>query len=180
MKRTAAVALDYLNGGFSVIPIKSKGKKPIVEWKQFQKEKATREQIAYWWQKYPKANIGIVTGSVSGIVAIDCDSKKAAKEFEKAYPEAKKTRQVVTGKGRHFYFGWTDGIRNNVASRLGHGIDVRGEGGFVVAPPSIHPNGKRYSWCSSKKSICPLPEKLKAILINSPSKETVTSSDGPT
>jgi putative DNA primase/helicase len=177
MKKILNSLFYYRRKGFSVIPIKTKGKTPIIEWKQFQEERATRKQIESWWRDYPNANIGIVTGAISDIVVIDCDSKTAAKAFEKTYPEAKSTLQVVTGRGKHFYFRWADGIRNNVASRLGEGIDVRGEGGFVVAPPSIHETGKKYQWLNKKK-ICPLPGELKAILMNSRNKETVTAPGG--
>ena len=104
MNQMVKVALGYRKQGFSVIPIEPKGKTPIVHWKPFQERKATRKEIKSWWKDYPKANIGIVTGSVLGIVVIDCDSNKAARDFEKAHPEAKNTLQVVTGRGKHFYF----------------------------------------------------------------------------
>src|SRR5262249_27933663 len=85
----------------------------------------------------------------------------------KTYPEAKKTLQASTGRGIHFYFKWGKGIRNNVASRLGEGIDVRGEGGLVVAPPSIHPNGSSYKWLNKKRKVRSLPSSLKTLLVNS-------------
>src|SRR6516165_10025674 len=110
MKKILNSLFYYRRKGFSVIPIKTKGKTPIIEWKQFQEERATRKQIESWWRDYPNANIGIVTGAISDIVVIDCDSKTAAKAFEKTYPEAKSTLQVVTGRGKHFYFRWADGI----------------------------------------------------------------------
>jgi hypothetical protein len=70
-------ALHYRNKyGFSVIPCKS-DKRPIVKWESFQREKPSVEQIKEWWTKYPYANIGIITGEISGIDVIDCDTEEA-------------------------------------------------------------------------------------------------------
>ena len=160
-------ACDYRKQGFSVIPLKPKDKEALHEWKQYQEGKATKAQIKSWWEKWPHANIGIVTGEVSGIVVIDCDSKNACESFAKTYPESTATLQVKTGKGKHFYFKWAPGIRNKAGSTvLGQEVDIRSDGGYVVAPPSIHPNGKAYKWLN-KKSIQPLPKNLKEILTSS-------------
>src|SRR5687768_12606753 len=121
-------ALDYGKKGFSVIPIKPKGKTPLIPWKQYQQEKATQGQIETWWKGSPRANVGIVTGELSGIIVVDCDSKEAIKRFRGDYPEADKTLQSRTGKGRHFYFKWAAGIRNKAGNTpLGLGIDVRSD-----------------------------------------------------
>jgi len=157
-------ALSYCKRGYSVIPIKPTGKKPLVEWTEYQTRIATEKKMKKWWKKWPDTNVGIVTGNISGLVVIDCDSKGAVKRFMKDYPEAGITRQVETGNGRHFYFRSETGIRNDVGSLLGPGIDIRAEGGFVVAPPSVHPNGKTYRWLNRKKPV-PLPAKLRERLL---------------
>ncbi|MCH7912317.1 MAG: bifunctional DNA primase/polymerase [Deltaproteobacteria bacterium] len=157
--------LDYVKGGYSVIPISPKGKEPLVLWKEFQTRRPEEEEIKNWWKKWPDANVGIVTGSISGVVVIDCDSEEAVNRFVEDYPEAGDTLQVKTGKGRHFYFRSEPGIRNDVGSLLGSGIDIRGEGGFVVAPPSVHENGTVYQWLNNYRPV-PLPAKLKEILVN--------------
>ena len=157
-------ARDYAQTGFSVIPLRPKRKEALVTWKKYQQHRATETQINSWWEKTPRANVGIVTGGVSGIVVIDCDSTEACKRFIRDYPEAESTRQARTGKGKHFYFEWARGIRNKAGSTaLGQGIDVRSDGGYVVAAPSIHPNGRAYEWVN-KKSIQPLPKRLKEAL----------------
>src|SRR5262249_34021501 len=78
------------------------------------------------------------------------------------YPESANTLQSQTGRGRHFYFQCEPGIRNS-SGILGHGIDVRAEGGFVILPPSVHGNGKRYEWLNNFDPL-PLPDSLKQIL----------------
>src|SRR5262245_4186603 len=137
------VALDYCAATWPVFPVDRATKKPLVEWKPFQDRLPTEEEVKAWWQRWPQANIGMATGQLSGLVVIDCDSEDAARRFIETYPEAARTLQVRTGRGRHFYFQWAEDIRNS-AGLLGPGIDVRGEGGFVVLPPSIHMNGEPY------------------------------------
>jgi len=161
-------AKDYRDKGFSVIPLSPRDKQPLVNWKKFQKKKANHGQITSWWTQTPEANVGIVTGKISRLVVIDCDSEQAVDDFLKKFPEAKCTRQTKTGKGVHFYFRWSPGIRNS-AGTFQNGIDVRSDGGYVVAPPSIHPNGTPYKWLN-KKSIEPLPQKIKELLTRSKKK----------
>ena len=60
-------ALLYRDKGFSVIPVKG-NKKPYIPWTEFQERKATVEEIEQWWKKWPGANVGIVTGKISGVV----------------------------------------------------------------------------------------------------------------
>jgi len=120
--------------------------------------------------------VGIVTGAISRLVVIDCDSEKAAKRFTENYREAKDTLKVKTGRGTHFYFVWETGIRNDAGSLLGSGIDIRGEGGYVVAPPSVHADGKTYRRIGKKKKVLPLPEALQDALLR-PKKERAKSSE---
>ncbi len=171
METLSNSALDYRKRGLSVIPLRPKSKEALHAWKAYQKKKATEAQIKSWWKESPRANVGIVTGKVSGIIVIDCDSDQASERFEKDYPEAAKTLQSRTGKGTHFYFKWATGIRNNAGTVLGGGIDVRSDGGYVIAPPSIHPNGKAYRWLN-QKSIKPLPRTLKEVLTISTKKQS--------
>ena len=157
-------ACDYGKDGFSVIPLKPRRKDALIPWKQYQQEKATQGQIETWWKQSPRANVGIVTGEVSGIIVIDCDSKEACKTIRKRLSTRQKNPSVETGKGRHFYFKWAPGIRNKAGSTpLGLGIDVRSDGGYVVAPPSIHTNRDVTSG-SIRNRFSPLPKKLKEVL----------------
>ena len=140
-------ALNYL-GRASIIPLN--GKIPAIpSWKEFQTMKATPEQVTEWWTKNPKYNIGIVTGKLSNITVVDVDTAIAPEWLPS-------TVKVKTGKGWHFYYQYEEGVQNK--ARIFEDIDIRGEGGYVVAPPSVHPDtGKIYEWVS-KGNIQPFPK----------------------
>ena len=132
--------MDYLQKyHFSVIPLK-KDKRPLIKWEEYQKRLPTEEEVRLWWSKYPSANIGIVTGKLSGIAVIDIDSK--APDFWCDAPH------VNTPRGYHCYYKYQDGITNTV-NVSGQKQDIRGEGGYVVAPPSVSDNGEKYKWARS-------------------------------
>src|SRR5690242_2965603 len=67
------IALDLLVQGFSVIPLKPEEKTPLIPWKEFQSRLATPQEVASWYDKEPNAGVAIVTGSISNVVAVDCD-----------------------------------------------------------------------------------------------------------
>jgi hypothetical protein len=107
--------------------------------------------IQTWWQENPKYNIGIATGAVSGIFVIDIDNGDADGESEwdrliDHHSAVMPTVEVITARGRHLYFKYPNVSVRNSAGKIAPGIDVRGEGGYVLAPPSLHPSGKRYRW----------------------------------
>jgi replicative DNA helicase len=153
------VALSYLEKGFSVIPLVSppmaskklsqeefirKCKTPLLGWKEFQSRHPTVEEVTGWFTKWPDASIGIVTGKISNLIVFDLDSEHAVKyaEDEGGFPD---TPKVITGKGSHAYMRYPGfEVRNDVRKELD--IDIRGDGGYVVAPPSIHGNGNQYTW----------------------------------
>ncbi|MBA2669389.1 MAG: bifunctional DNA primase/polymerase [Gemmatimonadetes bacterium] len=107
------------------------------------------EQIRAWWDAHPDANVGIATGEVSGIWVLDVDAQNGGMRelarLEEEHGTLSTTAAVRTGGGGlHLFFTYTKGMK----SRCGvlPGIDVRGDGGLVVAPPSLHPSGNRYQW----------------------------------
>lgn len=120
--------------GFSVIPV-GKDKRPLLSsWKEFQTRKATEAELKSWWTKWPEANIGIVTGKISGITVVDVDLHKGANR--NSFPQ---TYTVETGnKGLQLYYKYHPGlsVSANGYPDLPH-VDIRSDGGFVVAPPSI-------------------------------------------
>jgi len=136
------------------------GKKSIIEWKQFQEKRATQKQIESWWKDWPDANIGIVTGKISGVMVLDIDSKEALKTVRKFLPGYKSVPRAKTGKGWHLFFKRPGkGIRNHVG--LIPGLDIRADGGYVVVPPSIHESGKEYRWeVPLKKTLPIIPKQL--------------------
>lgn len=136
---------------FAVFPVQPRGKIPLIKGWQ---EHATRdlEQLAKWWHQFPDANIGVATGIKSGVFVLDVDVKTGGfeslvrlKDASQGWPD---TLTAKTGSGGlHIYFRYDPAkpVRNS-ASRIAPGLDIRGEGGFVVAPPSVHDSGNRYEW----------------------------------
>jgi Bifunctional DNA primase/polymerase, N-terminal/Primase C terminal 1 (PriCT-1) len=107
------------------------------------------ETIRQWWRQLPEANIGIATGTPSGIFILDVDSIDAEAELRKLEAQhgaLPATVEVITARGRHVYFQMPDAPIRNSAGKLGPGLDIRATGGYVLAPPSIHPTGRRYEW----------------------------------
>jgi len=142
-------ALKYASLGFSVIPLITRGKKPAIKsWTEYQKRHATSNELEEWFGNGSKNNIGIVTGEISNIDVIDLDSQDAVQYAEDHnFPT---TPSVKTGKGFHYYYKHKDGVRNFQKRDDLPGIDLRGEGGYVVAPPSIHASGQQYQWVDGK------------------------------
>jgi hypothetical protein len=137
-------ALQYSGLGFSIIPIQPKGKKPLIPWEEYQKTRASESAIKLWWKKWPDANVGIVTGEVSGIAVVDLEYEGLA---EASRIGLRSVLTSITGKGRHLYFKHPgEKVCNAIALRKIKGLDIRGDGGYCLAPPSIHPDGKKYTW----------------------------------
>lgn len=134
----------YSKREFSVIPINRGEKTPAVAWKDFQTRKATRDELDRWFSGETNSNIGIATGTISGIVVLDVDGDEGAVSLAEL-GELPSTPTVRTGKGRHLYFEHP-GFPVSNSVRLKPGLDIRGDGGYVVAPPSLHPNGSAYEW----------------------------------
>ena len=144
-------ALDYAARGWQVVPIKPGEKRPSInQWT----EKATDDAdlLAAWWRQHPTHGVGIATGPRSGIWVLDVDGdtgKDTLKRLEAEHGELPHTYTVATGSGGlHYYWRWVPGldVRNDASKRLGPCLDVRGDGGQVVAPPTTHPNGTPYRW----------------------------------
>jgi len=156
-------ALDYLKAGYSVIPV-GPDKKPLFSWKEFQDRKATEDEAAGWYSRNPGANVGIVTGRISGITVLDFDSQAAVDYFlENSKGE---TPCSDTPRGMHAIYAYEEGTRNTVKVN-GLDIDVRSDGGYIVAPPSINAEGKPYRWLVSILDMppAPLPAFLKKFFL---------------
>ena len=135
-----SAALDYCQRGLSVIPVNGQ-KKALVIWTPYQTKKASTEEITAWWGEWPGARIGIVTGVVSGLLVVDVDSKEGEEKINELLPDTLLTPACQTPRGgKHLYFACSDSRVGNATGIL-PGVDVRANGGYVVAPPS-----KGYSW----------------------------------
>ncbi len=132
------------------------------------------EQIKRWWQKWPDANIGIATGAASGFFVVDIDPKNdglsgLSELLDRIGGEFPDTAQVITGSGgRHFLFRMPEADIRNSAEKLGAGVDVRANGGYVVAAPSVHASGNRYQWTNEELPLADVPYKLLQELIVKP------------
>lgn len=143
-------ALYYASRGWQVFPIKPGTKdEPLCKWGA--EATTDRSKISSWWARRPDANIGIATGSRSKLVVLDVDNGKGGAEsllaLQVEYGKLPDTIESITGSGgRHILFEHPGVKILNQAGRLGVGLDIRGDGGYIVAPPSVHPNGKNYEW----------------------------------
>jgi hypothetical protein len=168
-------ALFYLANGWSVLPIchpvlgtgrcaehrpgkhgsGEAGKRPLVYWRLYQDRLPTEAEVRNWWRRWSQANIGLVTGERSGVAVIDLDGGGAVKEVDRrGYLPG---LWATTGRvgGRHLYFAWRDDAPTIFAKA--NGIDYRGQGGYVLLPPSLHRNGPRYMWGKAPFRGDPLP-----------------------
>jgi hypothetical protein len=122
-----------------------KCKRPAVaSWTQFQKRLPTEAEVRGWFTQNPDANIGIITGKISNLCVFDLDSDDAQKyaEDQGGFPL---TVKALSSKGPHYYMTYPDfEVRLSVNQKLK--IDIRAEGGYIVAPPSIHGSGVAYTW----------------------------------
>lgn len=152
-------ALDYAHRGLPVFPCHPQTKRPLSH-NGFKDATTDEGAIRSWWASHPNAMIGLPTGQRSGVWVLDIDDPEA---FEAACPvEIPRTRRCDTGKGYHLYFEFDPAIPVTNAQR--HkvrgwpladlpGAETRGEGGYVIVPPSRHPSGRYYRWTSSDDPI---------------------------
>ncbi len=174
-----ATALDYASDGWHVLPLHSLAGPELCTCRDAStcgspaKHPITRNGlteattdpviIKSWWEKWPEANIGIRTGLISGIVVLDVDSYHGGDEglatLVAEYGELPPTMEAETGGGgRHLVFshpGEGYDIRNKAG--LAPGVDVRGDGGYIVAPPSLHVSGAFYQWSARGTERAVLP-----------------------
>jgi len=142
-------ALEYLDRGWSVIPICLDTKRPRIEWRKYQTELPTSEEVERWWTVNPNDGIALVTGELTGLVVVDCDNEEAAEAARQAGMVS--PVKVQTKRGHHLYFAHPrDGIRRGPRAGVNtrgadwpkiDGLDFRGDGGYVLLPPT-----KNYSW----------------------------------
>jgi hypothetical protein len=165
--------------GWRVFPCRPRDKTPLVrEWQHI----ATTgpEQIRAWYAEYPACNWGIATGRASGTWVLDVDGAQGTASLKALVTQhgALPARLTVrTGKGLHLYFAWPRGheLRNS-AGKIGEGLDVRAEGGYVLAPGSVHPSGAIYA-VAQDGPVPDAPEWLVQ-MATSPATATAAVTDG--
>lgn len=143
-------ALLYLSHGWPTIPIGldsiSKGwKKPLIKWQPYQTNLPTEQDLHNWWKLWPDARVGIVTGKLSGIIVVDIDPRHGGSIDNIDLPPTLISK--TGGGGWHYYYKHPKNqVIPNASNSPHKGIDIRGDGGFVVAPPSLHASGEQYEW----------------------------------
>jgi putative DNA primase/helicase len=177
-------ALAYAARGWPVLPLhdvtrgacscgtpdceKAAGKHPrIATWRQ--DASADPAQIRRWWQDWPEANIGLVTGERSRLAVLDVDPRNggdmALEDLQQCYAALPETPLVLTGgQGFHHYFALGGPL---AGFHPGDGIELQADGQYVVAPPSLHASRTRYEWEASSGledfPLAPLPDWLQAL-----------------
>lgn len=152
-------ALKYAERGWKVFPLRPRDKIP------FPSDELADEQgrggfwvatgdadtIRKWWSRWPNANIGVATGAVSNLVVLDVDAghngETTLANLLVTYGDLPPTPRTDTGGGGHHYiFSHPGQPLHNSAGKVGEGLDIRGDGGYIVVPPSVHPSGRKYAW----------------------------------
>ena len=144
-------ACEYLERGWVPLPLQPRGKTPLVPWRRLQREKPDAKDVVRWWSRWPEANVGLLTGAPSRLAVLDLDGPEPqglAEELD--LPHAPTVR---TGRGLHIYHALTGPTRSAVGLRPG--VDLRADGGYVVAPPSLHPSGRPYVWLIPPGDVLP-------------------------
>lgn len=144
MNPILTAALQYQRRGWSVIPLKYKSKEPAIgSWREFQTRRATVQEITGWFSG-GNINIGVVTGQISGLVVVDLDGKEGINEARRLGLSSGCVC-LTGGNGKHFFYSYPETAVGNSVRRY-PGIDLRGNGGYVVAAPSVHESGRTYRW----------------------------------
>lgn len=152
-------ALNYAARVISVFPLQPQGKTPLTP-RGFKDASIEPEQIHKWWTRWPDANIGVATGRLSDLAVLDVDGETGELSLLDLRHELPPTWCVMTGDGAHFYYRFPTRELRNSAGKLGPGLDVRGNGGYVVAPPSVHPNGATYRFIGARRKRAAWPDWL--------------------
>jgi hypothetical protein len=184
---TFEAAIKYLGAGLCVLPIRNECKRPAVKWKHLQERLPTEDELCKWFNDWGYTNLAVVTGEISGIFVVDCDSTEAYERLRDKY-DIGSTPIVKTQDGFHLMFGYTEScsdIRNQ--ARILPDIDIRTNGGYSVLPPSRHEDGKcNYEWVNEfdRSKLLPLPEgllnEIKVTIKEKKTKETYNNSIYPT
>lgn len=154
-------AATYLvQEGFTILPIKLGAKVPPVEWKPYQTRQPTNTELDYWFQQHDW-QVGIICGTLSNVVVLDCDTPKAVEWAKANMPPTPLRTLSGSGRGMHF---WYRQPKNQVVTnarsawvlppRCELELDIRGQGGQVLAPGALHKSGKRYHLDEGSLPLC--------------------------
>lgn len=142
------IAMFYAEHKIKVFPVKRQDKKPLCA-NGFKSATTDKVVLQEWNKKFSDCNIGIPTGHINNIFVVDVDGEQeieSLNRLELIYGKLD-APTVITGKGKHLYFKMPENVELKCStSKIANHIDIRANGGYVVAPPSIHENRHRYTW----------------------------------
>ena len=148
-----SAAVEYADQGIAIMPCAERGKKPALP--RTGKEHAIAattdpDQIREWWTRNPNYNIGIVC-TANRLAVIDIDGPAGVEWIKDHHLPMPDTWTATTSEGRyHYYYRWPEGAR--IATRqIAPELEIRAAGAYLVAPPSIHPDGGIYRWADSTR-----------------------------
>ena len=155
---TTGAALEYAGLGWAVTACKASSKEPATR-NGYKNHSKNPEAIRRYWTDNPTHNLAIVCGEISGLLVLDVDARNGGldtlAQLESQHGPLPKTPTVSTpGGGQHFYFEHVEGVRCS-AGQLGAGLDIKAGGGYVLAPPSLHPNAGAYTWTTPPGNVWP-------------------------
>ncbi|MBA7580420.1 hypothetical protein ES708_22311 [subsurface metagenome] len=149
---------EYLNRGFSLIPLKNNSKVPAIRWKKYQYKKASLKEIEKWFITFNDPNIALITGKE--LIVIDLDDIEKLSELMKILPEINKTTRVTTKRGYHFYFSNNGKHKiRSINNLFNLGIELKANGKYVLGPPS-NIDDFTYNFKIPLSEIQPIPKKI--------------------
>ena len=169
-------AVKYAEHGWFVFPLLPRGKFPLIKGGGgFTSATDDLDFVNAWWGAQPDANIGLWPGA-SGLVVVDLDGPEGEATAQSLSLLSEPTLECRTGRedgGRHLYFRRPDFAVSNAS--IGKKIDVRGDAGYVILPPSIHPSGRRYEWVGRFEDVRDLPDSVVELLQRAQTSPIATS-----
>lgn len=163
------VAMFYAQNNIKTFPVKRQGKSPLCP-NGFKSATTDKVVLQEWDNKFSNCNVGIPTGSINNIFVVDVDGEQGIESLnrlELIYGKLD-APTVITGKGKHLYFKMPEIDIKSSVSKIADHIDIRANGGYVVAPPSVHENGHRYTWknFAPNQNFPEAPNWLISLMIN--------------
>ena len=154
MTQMLDAALDYVGRGWPVFPVEPGGKRPLGRLVPHGLKEATTDAnvIRKWWAQEPEANVGLLSGHAFDVLDVDGEAgwSTLARTVAECGCLSSSPVSMTGGGGAHYLF-LPAGARNRAAFLPS--LDWRGRGGYIVAPPSVHPNGNAYSWAMSPEEV---------------------------
>ena len=153
-----SAAVEYADQGIAIMPCVERGKKPALERTGKEHAVATNDtdQIRQWWTRNPEYNIGIVC-TANALAVIDIDGEVGVEWIRDNQMPMPTTATAITARGFHYYYRWPEGMRISTC-QIAPKLEIRGAGAYVIAPPSIHPDGDTYQWSPDRYDWRNLPD----------------------